>query len=494
MRPVASVLVLIASALLHAQQAPTSRYVVHSLGNDVYAVVYDPELEVEGNTLIVVNDDNVVVVDSNAGLTTARLTIGEIKKITTKPVRYVINTHWHDDHVMGNQAYADAFPGVEFIAHPATRADIVGHAFANNPFVIDLIDADITRLDGYLQTGIGRDGKPMTAEQTERVRVARRTRGEMAADRRAFRATPPTIDVAEARTLTFGRRQIEIKFLGRGNTRGDLVVYLPDERVVSTGDLVVWPIPYATNVYGREWVKTLERLMAMPAATIVPGHGPLMKDWTYVRRVKAVLEHATGEVTAAKAAGLSLEETLKRVQLDDVRTEFLGGKESRALSFEFNFRVGLVRNLWEELDPALMKVFHSAELRRVADGVTRYELAGTGGGRRLATFIVNEKDVVLVSAAQSPAETRATLRVTRELTDKPVRFVVNTAGAVPEGVMEAYEATFAAADVVGHRSARRAVSIAGELTLYRSGREIVIRESPDGRIAVELRKEKVVIE
>lgn len=111
-----------------------------------------------------------MVVDANAGVTTAKMTIAEIKKLTPKPVRFVVNTHWHDDHVMGNQAYADAYPGDQFVAHPLTRQDIIDHAFANNAFVMDLLSSDITRIGGYLETGIGRDGKPMTPDQRIRAR------------------------------------------------------------------------------------------------------------------------------------------------------------------------------------------------------------------------------------------------------------------------------------------------------------------------------------
>jgi glyoxylase-like metal-dependent hydrolase (beta-lactamase superfamily II) len=469
--------------------AAADRYRVHALGNDVYVLVYDSEVEVEGNTLIIVNDDNVVVVDSNAGLTTAKMTISEIKKITAKPVRYVVNTHWHDDHVMGNQAYADAYPGVEFIAHPETRRDIIGHAFANNAYVIDLIDADITRLNGYLESGIGRDGKPMTPDQTERVRKARDVRIEMAGDRRAFRPVPPTIDVADAKTLTFGGRKIEVRFLGRGNTRGDLVVYLPNERVLATGDLVVWPVPYATNAYAGDWIRTLDVMMTTPATTIVPGHGPLMKDWSYVRRVKNALEKAQAEVSTMKRGGRSLDETVKNVQLPELRAEFLDGKETRALSFELNFRASLVRNLWEELDTDIMKIMADADFTQVADGVYAYEL---GTSRRLASLIVNDKDVVLVTAARSAAEARSTIRATRELTDKPVRFIVNTA-VETAGVIDAYESVYGAADVFGYAGSKRAITIEGELTLHRGAREIVIRQPAGERPAVYLPAQNLVL-
>jgi glyoxylase-like metal-dependent hydrolase (beta-lactamase superfamily II) len=484
--------VLGASVSARSQAPAGPRYVVHDLGHDVYAVVFNPELEVEGNTLVVVNNDNVLVVDANAGLTTARLTISEIRKITPKPVRYVINTHWHDDHVMGNQAYAEAYPGVEFIAHPATRVDIVDHTFANNAYVIDLIDADLTRFDGYLATGIGRDGKPMTPEQTERVRAARRTRSEMATDRRAFRAAPPTIDVAESRTLTLGGRRIDIRFLGRGNTRGDLVVHLPAERIVATGDLIVWPVPYATNAYVRDWVGTLERLMQLPAETIVPGHGPVMKDWSYVQRVMAALEQASTEVAAAKKNGLGLDETTKSVQLADVRAAFLDGKEARALSFEVNFRVGLVRSLWEELDADVMKIYGASTMTRQADGLYRFGPAtGTGLSATLATLVLNEKDVVLVSAARSAPEARALVRATRELTDRPIRLIVNTADTRPLEAITVFENVYGNADVIGYKGAKRALAVTGDLTLHRGKRTIVIREQRDGKVSVRVSGQEI---
>jgi glyoxylase-like metal-dependent hydrolase (beta-lactamase superfamily II) len=329
----------------------------------------------------------------------------------------------------------------------------------------------------------------MTPEQEERVRIARRTRTEMAVDRRAFRAVPPTIDVSDTRTLTAGNRVIEIRHPGLGNTRGDLVVYLPKERILATGDLVVWPIPYATNAYVSEWIETLDRLTQIPAATIVPGHGPVMKDWSYVKRVQAVLQTARTEVERAKQSGQGLDEVTKAVTLPDQRAAFLDGKDTRGLSFEFNFRVGLIRSLWEELDAEIMTIANGAVMQRVSDGEYVYvPRASSAPSARTATVLINQKDVVLVTAARSPAEARATIRAMRELTDKPIRFVVNTAGAVAPEVIAAYESTYADADVIGYPNARRALSIAGTMKLHRDGRVISIRQMPDGTPAVEVQR------
>jgi hypothetical protein len=157
-----------------------------------------------------------------------------------------------------------------------------------------------------------------------------------------------------------------------------------------------------------------------------------------------------------------------------------------------NFRVGLIRNLWEELDPDIMKTVTESAMQRVAEGVYEYRPeTSSSPSDRIATVILNEKDSVLVTAVRSAHQARAVIRATRELTDKPVRFVVNTAGRVPEDVLAAFEGVYTSADVIGYPSARRALSIVGDLTLYRGDRAIVIRQAPDGHVTVQLKAEQL---
>jgi cyclase len=476
--------------------AQTPRYTVETLADGVYAVIYNPEVDVEGNTLIVVNEDDVLVVDANAGVTTAKMTIEEIKKITPKPVRYVVNTHWHDDHVMGNQAYADAYPGVQFVAHPLTRQDIVDHTFASNAFVIDMLESDLTRLRGYLETGIGRDGKPLTPETKARVETGLRNRVEMLADRKVFRPVPPTVDVADRTTLKRGSREIQVKFLGRGNTRGDLVVYLPKERILATGDLVVAPIPYATNVYAHDWVETLDRLMTIPAAAVLPGHGPVMRDWSYVRRVKAAIEQTIAAVAAAKKEGLTIAQTTERVQLPEVRDSFVQGVEMRRAGYEAFFRTSLIRNAWEELDADVMKAGAAASLKKIAEGIYVHAPKGTSQEARDAavTAIVNEKDVVLVNAGGSAAASRATVRALREFTDKRVRYIIvaSPAGKHTRG-LGVFREAYAQADVIGPTDSGATIIVSDVMTLHRGSREIRIAREADGTLRVQLPKESIPI-
>lgn len=488
MHPVRVLALLLVVATATARAADPPRCTVETLADGVHAVLYNPEIEVEGNTLVIINEDDVVVVDANAGVTTAKLTIAEIRRLTPKPVRFVVNTHWHDDHVFGNQAYAEAYPGVQFIAHPLTREDIVNQAFASNAFVLDLLQSDITRIAGYLRTGIGRDGKPMTAEGRARAQTAYDKRVEMLADRKSFVAAPPAIDVAREMTLKRGAREIEIRFLGRGNTRGDLVVSLPKERILATGDLVVAPVPYATNVYVRDWIRTFDRLMAIPATTIVPGHGPVMRDWSYVRKVQGALEQTLAAVAAAKEEGLTLPQTLERVQLPELRDSFVQGVETRAAGYEAFFRSSLVRNAWEELDAGVMKAAGAASMRKTGDGVYRYGSAAPGAGD--VTVLLNEKDVILVNAPRSAAEARAMVRALRELTSKPVRFVVIPDWqAADGGSLAALREAYTRADFVSNTGSGPQITVADVMTIHRGVREIRISREAAGHLSVRLPKD-----
>lgn len=472
-------LVVVAAFSVGALAQPPARNTVEKLADGVYAVIYSAETEVEGNTLVVVNDDDVVVVDANAGLTTARATIAEIRKLTAKPVRYVINTHWHDDHVFGNQAYADEYPGVQFIAHPLTRRDIAEHAFGSNAFVVDLIAADVRRLEGYLETGKYRDGRAVEGELETRIRNYLAVRREALLDRQQFRAVVPTIDVADTLTLRRGRRTIEVRFLGRGNTRGDLVVHLPEERIVATGDLVVAPVPYATNVYAREWVRTLDALMALPAAIIVPGHGPVMRDWSYVRRVKSALELHLEAVATAKRSGASLARVLEDVRLPDVRSQFVGESEPLRTGYESFFRPTLLRNAWEELDPAIMQAAERSRIQDVVPGISTWT-DGTSG----VTAVVGDKAALLVASIENTATARAAVRMMRELTSRPVKHVV-LSGAVPASVQEVLKESYPQAEMLPDESRTRPAASAPETTVDLGTRRVRISRV-DGTRLVEV--------
>jgi glyoxylase-like metal-dependent hydrolase (beta-lactamase superfamily II) len=118
---------------------------------------------------------------------------------------------------------------------------------------------------------------------------------------------------------------------GRGHTSGDIVVHLPKEGIVIAGDLVIWPVPYIGNPQSHpaDWSATLDKLLALNATTIVPGHGPVMHDDAYVKLMARLFAAMKQQVEAAVARGETLEQTRKSVNLNEFEKLFVGDSRMR---------------------------------------------------------------------------------------------------------------------------------------------------------------------
>jgi glyoxylase-like metal-dependent hydrolase (beta-lactamase superfamily II) len=158
----------------------------------------------------------------------------------------------------------------------------------------------------------------------------------------------PTLTVRDALVLRRGERTIEIRHLGRANTRGDLVVHLPRERVVITGDVLVAPVPFSFGSFLGDWVGTLAAVRALPADVIVPGHGMPQRDRAYLDRVSRLLEATLARVRAAVAEGKDLDATRAAVKLDDLKREFAGDDWRRQRAFDAFFVAPAVERAWRE--------------------------------------------------------------------------------------------------------------------------------------------------
>ena len=331
-------------ALASAQPAP---YTVQQLAPGVHAITreWQPGNVADANVLLIINQRDVVVVDANIFPASTRQTIAEIRKLTPNPVRYVINTHWHSDHHYGNQVYRDSFPGVEFIQHPNTRADIISRdvpALANN--LAKEYPAQVERFRTALRTGKTSSGETVTDSMRQAFQRGEGLYQFFIDDMGPTPIVPGTLLVGDSLTLQRGDRTIVIRYLGRGNTAGDLVVHLPDERIVATGDLVVLPTPFSFFSHLGDWPATLRRLKSLDGATIMPGHGAIQRDWSYVDHLIALIESTWQQVKQAVASGADLETTLKTVNLDQFRGNFGRG-------FEGLFRRPAVEAAYKELKP-----------------------------------------------------------------------------------------------------------------------------------------------
>ena len=274
--------------------------------------------------------------------------IAEIRRLTDRPVRYVANSHWHDDHVIGNEAYLEAYPGVTFVAHHHTREDGLESVPRNIRSALDAYVTRIPQIEEALRTGIKTDGSPMTEE--ERVDMAHRLSvyKPFLEKIRSAQFVPATLTFDRSLTLWQGDREVRLLHLGAGNTRGDVVLYLPGDRIVATGDLLVHPVPFAFGSNIAAWADTLTALRALDTAIIVPGHGPVMRDHAFMEDVAALLAEITRQVRDGVARGLSLEEVRSSLQLEAFRDRIAGDDPARLGTWEGSIVAAAVKSAYEQ--------------------------------------------------------------------------------------------------------------------------------------------------
>jgi len=328
------------------------------LSDGVYGFVWrDPLLDlIEGNALFVIGDEDVLVVDTSNFPSSARRMIAELVKLTDKPVRYVVNTHWHDDHHSGNAEYRDRWPGVEFVAHRDTRTDLLARSYGTRAEDLAAIEESIATLERWIAAGVDDAGKPMDEAREKRARAMVEARRWGLAELRTIREAPPDLTFTDHLVLQRGRRTIELRWLGRGNTRGDVVVLLPEERIVATGDLLVYPIPFAFYSYYAEWAETLDALDALPADTLFLAHGPPQHDREYLHQVRGLLGALVEQARAAAEEGLDAEQAKARIALPEWRARFAGTDAARGRAFDAFFLQPAVERalLQAEGDPAAL--------------------------------------------------------------------------------------------------------------------------------------------
>ncbi len=136
------------------------------------------------------------------------------------------------------------------------------------------------------------------------------------------RVTPPTVTFNDTMTLVRGGREIRLLYLGRGHTDTDVVVFLPKERIVCTGDLMESVVSYAGDAYMEEWIATLDKLRALDFDTVMPGHGVVFQGKGKIEAFQRYLRDVLTQVHALRRQGLPAEEAAQKVDVTAYRNDF----------------------------------------------------------------------------------------------------------------------------------------------------------------------------
>ena len=237
--------------------------------------VYALTAEGDPNSGVVVGDDSVLVIDARATPVMAKELVAHVRKVTDKPIRHVLLTHYHAVRVLGAAGYEER---VNVIASDATRDMIVER---------------------------GRQDMDSEIQRFPRLFRAKETIPGL---------TWPNIVFHDRMTLWLGKREVQIVHAGRGHTRGDTIAWLPEERVLFSGDLVEYgATPYCGDAHFGDWPSTLDRLAALQPKALVPGRGEAL---TTPQQVEQGLEETRAfleDLFRIAGVGAEAGHTLKQV-------------------------------------------------------------------------------------------------------------------------------------------------------------------------------------
>jgi glyoxylase-like metal-dependent hydrolase (beta-lactamase superfamily II) len=333
--------IAIVDAAAQTRPAPTRTQVA----DGVYLFQTSPygEVGLDGNSVAVIGDSGVLVFDTNGTPAAASAVLAEIRRMTDKPVRYIVNSHWHWDHWYGTEVYRQAFPAVQVVSQVRTRQAMMGPAVEfNRPGLAEQLPGYVKMLEEKAASD------PAVRERLETARF-------FLEQKRSVKHVVPDVTFDRAFDIDLGNRHVQVRHHDRAVTPGDSYVYLPDQKVLITGDLLVNPLPFALSSYPTGWIATLERLDALDASVIVPGHGEPLRDETLLHATRDVLHELLTRGREAKAKGRTVHQAREEMlpALEPLVERMAGADPSRRQQFQIYVVDWFLHRVFEELDAPL---------------------------------------------------------------------------------------------------------------------------------------------
>ena len=265
---------LAAVAAVHVLFPPSTiaqaSYTIDKIADGIYLAVPKAPSATAANVPVIVSDQDVVLVGTHLFPATAKALVDQLKAITDKPVRYIVNTHYHASTV----AAGESFPaGIEVIGHELARKTL-------------LTDAA---------------GKPRAPRST---------------------VAPPTVGMTTRLALYRRDREIRVLYVGRGHSDNDLVVLLPKERIICTGDLYTSMLPDMSEGNITDWISTLEALKLQDFDTVLPARGAPFKGKERIDALQGYLRDVLNLTTDLLNKGVPVEEAARRVDLTSHARDF----------------------------------------------------------------------------------------------------------------------------------------------------------------------------
>jgi len=320
----ATLLVSPSPALAEAAAAEAAPYLWQQVADGVWAAVQPPAFHFrESNSLVVSGPAATLVIDAQGDPAKVEWLVertgAQVTAAGGGPVRFLGLTHWHGDHTQGGEAWRRAFPGVTVVGHRSLWKDVPGRTEPTLGNDLERLKTAITGAETELATGVDEQGEALDEGALTELRAAISRARQRAGRMAAIRVPVPEVAVVDRLELNLGDRggAPRVIFLHLpGHTDGDLVAWLPAERILASGDILD-ALPFGGHGDPARWVASLEALAELPFETLVPGHGPVLQGAAareHLERITRWLRFISSRAERAVSRGEAPEDALARIR------------------------------------------------------------------------------------------------------------------------------------------------------------------------------------
>lgn len=292
------------------------------------------ELPQQGNSVFVVTEQGVVLFDSGGSPLMGESIVAKVRSVTDKPITHVVLSHWHGDHMRGLQAIQGAFPKVAIITHPYARDFIVTTRDKWLKRRVSMVPNIRKALDGALAKEQDLSGRPLIAEEKAWLKEGSSITDQLDRENNRTTYVVPNATFADDMVLYLGGREIRFIHPGHAHTAGDIIMWLPQEKIVATGDIVTAPIPLMPSPYTNDYPGVLDRIKKLDFKTLVPGHGLVQHDSAYVDLLIDTFRSVSAQMKSLVAKGASKEAAIAGIDFSALENRFTRGDAFLANRFQ----------------------------------------------------------------------------------------------------------------------------------------------------------------
>jgi glyoxylase-like metal-dependent hydrolase (beta-lactamase superfamily II) len=297
-------------------------FALEKAADGVYFAKARAQAIINCNGAVFVRSKDVVVVDAHSKPSAAASLIAQIRReVTDKPVRYVINTHFHWDHTQGDHAYRQTGSKVDIIATNATKHLMSELSIARMKASGEEAAQQLEKMRQRADRSTSAAEKVFCAEQIRQIQAYE-------AELKDYTLELPTITFDDSYQLSDTAFDLHLQFQGHAHTAGDVFVYCPQRRALATGDASHGWVPNLGDGYPHAWPATIDKVMKGDFKYVLGGHGPMQSDRVVMTNQRNYIEELTGKVEEGKRDGLTVEEMQKRFTVASLRSLQSNGYEA----------------------------------------------------------------------------------------------------------------------------------------------------------------------